>query len=194
VAVPAALATPLLQLSVASACWGVSLPVHEKPMEPAAQPATVESAPHVVVVPEANCTQQKSVAPPLGLATPSLQIRAVLVWSGVSVPVQEKPLAPPVHPATVLSALQLLVGAVPVAQQNSVAVPVCVPVLQLSDGSPCWGMSLPVHEKPIEPAAQPMTLESAAHVEFVPAANDTQQKSVSPPLATPSLQNRDELV
>jgi hypothetical protein len=130
--------------------------------------------------------QQKSVEL-LGPAVPVLQMRAVLLCSGVSVPVQENPDAVPTQPVTVLSAAQVAVAVVPVAQQNLVAVPAAFgePELQLSDASPCWGVSFPVHEKPIEPAAQSATVESAEHVEFVPAENDTQQKSVSLPLATP---------
>lgn len=78
---------------------GVSVPVHEKPIEPGSQPLTVESGAQVVVVPRS--AQQYSVEPALP-ATPSLQLNEESAWSGVSPPVQEYPVAPP-QPVTVES-------------------------------------------------------------------------------------------
>jgi hypothetical protein len=51
----------------------------------------------------------------------------------------------------------------PVSQQYCVPPPTEVPWLQASDELTCVGVSLPVHEKPIEAPVQPTTLESAAH-------------------------------
>jgi hypothetical protein len=53
VAVPAALATPTLQLSVGSPCSGESPPSHENPIEPAAH-ASVLSAAQLVAVADEN--------------------------------------------------------------------------------------------------------------------------------------------
>ena len=66
-----------------------------------------------------------------------------------------------------------------------------MPVLHTSDESPCEGWALPVHEKPIEEPAQPVTLVSALH----PVATEVvsiQQYSVAPLLAVPTLQLRAE--
>jgi hypothetical protein len=56
-------------------------------------------------------------------------------------------------------------GAVPpVAQQYAVPPLMGVPWLQTSDGLTCIGVSLPVHEKPMEEPVQPWTALSCLHV------------------------------
>jgi hypothetical protein len=62
----------------------------------------------------------------------------------------------------------------------------------LSDESAWSGVSVPVHENPIESPSHPLTVESGAHVDDV---NWTQQYRTKPPLAgVPSLQTSDESV
>ena len=96
----------------------------------------------------------------------------------------------PEQPATVESCAHVPVDAVKLAQQNSISLPLAVPVLQTSDEEPSCGCALPVHEKPIDEPVQPTMLESAVH----PAVTDVvsmQQYSVCPPLlGVPSLQLR----
>ena len=60
----------------------------------------------------------------------------------------------------------------------------------MSEGSPTAGVSVDVHENPYEPAAQPATVASAAHVFELKL---TQQYSDSPPgPGTAVLQSSDE--
>jgi hypothetical protein len=68
--------------------------------------------------------------------------------AGVAPPVHEYPVDPFTQPVTVGSVAQLPVVP-PSEQQNSVdpALP-AVPPPQLSEGSACSGVSLPVHENP----------------------------------------------
>jgi hypothetical protein len=95
---------PALHTSDESPWAGCAVPVHEKPIEAPAQPTMLESA----VQPAATdvvSTQQYRVAPLLSV--PTLQLRAVSLWSGLSVPEQEYPTEAPTHPMTLETCEQL---------------------------------------------------------------------------------------
>jgi len=80
---------------------------------------------------------------------------------GVPVPVQEKPIDPPVH-ITVMSCVHVadwLYG----MQQKSILPPFIVGALQTSEVSLWSGVPLPVQENPV-PSWQPVTEVSTLHV------------------------------
>lgn len=69
------------------------------------------------------------------------------------------------HVAIVGVVIIIMGGAVPpVPQQYSVAPLAAVPWLQTRDELTCAGVSLPVHEKPMEEPVQPCTLASCLQV------------------------------
>jgi hypothetical protein len=78
---------PALQFSVGSASSGVSVLVHEKPIEGGSQPLTVESSPQLLVDGKAGA-QQYSSKPELSW-TGLLQMSVGSLSSGLSPPVQE---------------------------------------------------------------------------------------------------------
>jgi hypothetical protein len=108
-------------------------------------------------------------------AVPGLHERAAFASVGVSVLAHAKPYDPAVVQATVGSCTQLVDVDVLVAQQYQVEVPAGVP--SLHQRPPVPGLTLPVHEYPVDPGMQPVTAVSAAHVPGLPP----QQYTVVPP-------------
>ncbi len=100
----------------------MSVPVHEKPNEPAAQPVTVGSFVQVVVVVAAGM-QQNPVAPPVPApAVPLLQVSEDV--SGMPV-VQDQP-APPAAQFTVASGPHVLLPA-SIPLESLAAIPASLP-------------------------------------------------------------------
>jgi hypothetical protein len=108
--------------------------------------------------------------------------------------VHEYPVEAPLHPATVVSvahveAITIVVVPPPLVQQKSdePAFP-ATGVLQTNDESVWSGVSEAAHENPYEPAAQPATVSSGAHVPALKSWPERQQYSVEPALpAIPTL-------
>jgi hypothetical protein len=84
----------------------------------------------------------------------------------VSEPTHEKPYEPGWHPATVESGAQVDEENVSAVRQQYTVDPAlpASPKLHASDGSLSSGVSLPVHEYPVEGELQPDTVESWAQL------------------------------
>lgn len=99
-------AVPAPHESVASVCIGFALPLQVYPVEPEqlTEPSTAQVS-VVMVIDAAPVVQQNWVAVPL--AVPELHESDALAWSGVSLPVQLKPMTEAPH-WTIVSSVQVL--------------------------------------------------------------------------------------
>jgi hypothetical protein len=86
-----------------------------------------------------------------------------LLSIGVALPVHEKPKESPTQPPTVVSRAQPEAVVALLTQQYWLDPPLCTPVLQRSESSFSSGRVSPVHEKPNDGLAHPLTDLSAEH-------------------------------